>query len=308
MKKILHVICIVLLSQLSIAWNGHDLLTYHLVKSALPELMNKYVRITEYQYNESRAYNLMKTVVGDWCEDLDGWVATWQILKTYSCEPDMGMDEGLAISPLQFFPGVDSHVVRHAKIRIFNLDLFQGDESFYYFVRMSKIAFSRDDKYWGYRFLARALHYIEDLSQPYHNKIDTDDKVLQVLDANYRHFLRKCHYAYDLFLAYLFNINDRKLLDAIENTPPIPCKDEKELVKKVREFSISKFKTVHGEIKRLFEHILWKRKVKMEDFQIADAKGQLEVLKEVTYQVISNFAGHTKYFLRKFMKEVRELN
>jgi len=76
MKKILHVICIVLLSQLSIAWNGHDLLTYHLVKSALPELMNKYVRITEYQYNESRAYNLMKTVVGDWCEDLDGWVAT----------------------------------------------------------------------------------------------------------------------------------------------------------------------------------------------------------------------------------------
>lgn len=39
------------------------------------------------------------------------------------------------------------------------------------FTELSKWAFSRGHSYWGYRFAGWALHYIQDLTQPYHSSV-----------------------------------------------------------------------------------------------------------------------------------------
>ncbi|TGM55155.1 hypothetical protein EHQ91_09440 [Leptospira biflexa] len=39
------------------------------------------------------------------------------------------------------------------------------------FTELSKLAFSKGHPYWGYRFAGWALHYIQDLTQPYHSSV-----------------------------------------------------------------------------------------------------------------------------------------
>lgn len=41
----------------------------------------------------------------------------------------------------------------------------------YQFLRLSRFAFQRGNEYWGYRFLGWGLHYIQDLTQPYHARV-----------------------------------------------------------------------------------------------------------------------------------------
>jgi len=75
-----------------------------------------------------------------------------------------------------------------------------------YFFEMAKIAFKKNDYYWGFRFTARALHYLQDVSQPYHTypapldvifKKYFNVKKLTILVAN-------AHYGYEDFNEYLF--------------------------------------------------------------------------------------------------------
>jgi hypothetical protein len=75
-----------------------------------------------------------------------------------------------------------------------------------HFFEMSKIAFGKGDNYWGFRFAARAIHYLEDLSQPYHTypaplnvlfKKFFNVKKLTVLVTN-------AHYGYEDFNGHLF--------------------------------------------------------------------------------------------------------
>ncbi|PKP54900.1 hypothetical protein CVT91_17635 [Candidatus Atribacteria bacterium HGW-Atribacteria-1] len=75
-----------------------------------------------------------------------------------------------------------------------------------HFFEMSKIAFGKGDNYWGFRFAARAIHYLEDVSQPYHTypapldvlfKKFFNIKKLTVLVTN-------AHYGYEDFNGYLF--------------------------------------------------------------------------------------------------------
>ncbi len=39
------------------------------------------------------------------------------------------------------------------------------------FTRLAEFAFSKGHDYWGYRFLGWAMHYLEDLTQPYHSTL-----------------------------------------------------------------------------------------------------------------------------------------
>lgn len=39
------------------------------------------------------------------------------------------------------------------------------------FTRLAEFAFSKGHDYWGYRFMGWAMHYLEDLTQPYHSKL-----------------------------------------------------------------------------------------------------------------------------------------
>lgn len=108
-----------------------------------------------------------------------------EVLSLYSTDPDDGRDQNLPpISPDQKWfgshSGPDSQAFRHIEKAPFDIqhplntfgfpfrsigEATQRAEIYY---QLSLLAFSLEEDYWGWRFLAGCLHYLEDLHQPYH--------------------------------------------------------------------------------------------------------------------------------------------
>ncbi|MBI3556432.1 MAG: hypothetical protein HY074_09235 [Deltaproteobacteria bacterium] len=111
-----------------------------------------------------------------------------EVISIYSDEPDWNMDddvpqlrgkgiaeagEGTATRTLRHFWyegensfgvdfGKDQHTDRRAQL----------------FYELALIAFEVHEPYWGYRFIANALHYIQDMTQPYHTKALISDSLI----------------------------------------------------------------------------------------------------------------------------------
>ena len=108
-----------------------------------------------------------------------------EILSTYSDEPDWGMDQDLftiedyGYGPVAF--GSRTGLSSQAQFHMAFLHepswvtlLWPGLNRSFMEVRidlclaLSRLAFDSRADYWGWRFLAWAAHYIQDLTQPYH--------------------------------------------------------------------------------------------------------------------------------------------
>ncbi|WP_231556573.1 MULTISPECIES: hypothetical protein [unclassified Thermotoga] len=306
-------------------------MTYYIVKDIVPDEM---VTITPYNYQENRVYNLSKLVLEDVCgQDTisawegailppnpppeDGKVPAWQILTVYSSEPDWGMDQGIDFPPyvklVKNITKMDLNttaVHRHSKWSILGLEFFEADKSFYYFHDMAKEAFKRGDRYWGYRFLARALHYIEDLSQPYHNKpADVGEIIKALWNGSIRTMMENAHYAYDRFLAYLIYSGDAETISTIENAKPVFVESEWHLVQKVRKIALDYFTIVHEEIKRLFGEKLYKKVGTVsfiDEYRKMEECNQLDTLKKHTLSILSRVSSLLKGYLISFLFKVGE--
>lgn len=119
------------------------------------------------------------------------------ILSTYSDEPDWGMDQEL-FSDNQYpqlwkteyammggRSGLSSQSFRHMYWREFywkhplqsfklpleklNSPMGEAPRRAEIFMKLAKLAFSKNIPYWGWRFMANSLHYIEDVAQPFHS-------------------------------------------------------------------------------------------------------------------------------------------
>jgi len=173
---------------------AHDVLTYMCARSVgfEPEM----VKITQYSYGDvdKGPYNACfppemregkrPTVTGadplydenEYYADFvrytrpdNGYVPGLEVLALYSAEPDWGMDYDLKLSPLQKLTG-GSQGYRHLRYGLFFLRAGVAHLRAVYFTEMARTAFRRDDPYWGIRFSARAIHYIEDILTPVHAK------------------------------------------------------------------------------------------------------------------------------------------
>jgi len=117
-----------------------------------------------------------------------------EILGYYSTDPDDGRDQDLFVrdekgTPQYAYPdqkwfgfarGSNSQAFRHIEKPPFRLDhpvatfgfplrkLGEASRRAEIYHRMSLLAFALGEDYWGWRFLANAFHYLEDLHQPYH--------------------------------------------------------------------------------------------------------------------------------------------
>jgi ABC-type multidrug transport system fused ATPase/permease subunit len=66
--------------------------------------------------------------------------------------------------------GMDAHTVRTlAPLRV------------YQFSTLASLAFRTDHPYWGWRFAGIALHYVQDLTQPYHANLQSNDTSLRFM-------------------------------------------------------------------------------------------------------------------------------
>jgi hypothetical protein len=125
----------------------------------------------------------------DWVQRFDRVdgreVQAKEVLITHSDEPDWGFDQGLfghkeygyGELPYGKMEGVASQAPFHMLFRHENpvinavapeLRDGMGIERFELFRRLAGFAFQSSHPYWGLRFTAWALHYVQDLTQPYH--------------------------------------------------------------------------------------------------------------------------------------------
>jgi hypothetical protein len=119
-----------------------------------------------------------------------------QVLSLYSAEPDWGMDSGLKLSPVQALTG-GSQGYRHLRYGLFFFRAGVVHRMALHYFDLARIAFNRSDTYWGVRFSARAIHYIEDLLTPVHTKPFTE-----------MFFFKKILHAKDLyFITYNYHLN-----------------------------------------------------------------------------------------------------
>lgn len=323
MKRILSsFLALLIFATSSLSWSGHAAYTYYLIQD-IPNI-DKLVAITEYSYKEDREYNLEFLILEDvagkrkFIDVPDGidippdppptnnQIPVWQILSIYSPEPDFGMDEGLKLHSLQGLIG-DSQGVRHMRYKIGILKAFEADKSFLYFVDMSKQAFENGDEYWGYRFLARAIHYIQDLSQPYHNSPGTFfEMVGAAFSKNKANQLNNAHYLMDDYLIYLLFYSDNAAKEVIMGAQPIYFDSYENYVKEVMNYTLDKFPTIHKEIKNVFGEKL-ESPVTLVDIENADKAGKLVKIKSETLSILSYSSSVIKGFLLDFLNSVGEI-
>ena len=112
-------------------------------------------------------------------------IRAFEVLSTFSDEPDWGMDQDLFLvreysygpRPFGSATGVSSQAPFHMAFlhesRLAGIVLPRLAKSFMaeridIFLALAKLAFEKGIDYWGWRFLAWAMHYLQDLTQPYH--------------------------------------------------------------------------------------------------------------------------------------------
>lgn len=253
------------------AWARHDQMTEEILEDVDWLEGFSAVTVTEYSYDDSSIsetelryfsesqeelgpdefyyhalYEPVKFFEG---AEIGSQMSAKQILVEFSDEPDWELDQNLELSWLQKFHG-ESQGYRHMYYPswTFHLPLVffpQGKtpERVEHFYGLSKDAFDRGDTYWGFRFLARAMHYVQDMAQPYHTRQlywrfislrSPYDGTVQMI-KNY-------HFAYESYIANLLRLEQQgaepeRFVSAIRSGTVIDVDNPADLVKQIARMS-----------------------------------------------------------------------
>jgi len=166
-----------------------------------------------------------------------------QLLADFSDEPDWEIDQKLDLSWMQPFSG-ESQGYRHMYYPAWTFHVLMGfypqgqtPERATHFYNMAKVAFANKDTYWGFRFLARALHYTQDMAQPYHTRqfywkfVSTKDPFYGTIQT-----IKNYHFTYESYQANLFRLEQqgempKRLVNAVHYSLPVEVSSPEELVK-----------------------------------------------------------------------------
>jgi hypothetical protein len=103
----------------------------------------------------------------------------FEVLRVYSDEPDHQLDDDVARlrgvgAAGKTAGGIATRSLRHFWYKgeiHYGVDFGAGQETdrrMQLYTELALVAFEVGEPYWGYRFMANALHYIQDLTQPFH--------------------------------------------------------------------------------------------------------------------------------------------
>ncbi len=157
------------------AWERHDLMTRVILRNAswldlhknfavLPASGSECVKCDKDSYNPDYIPLFVDRLPGD-------KTSAREVLVRYIDEPDWGMDEALTLSPIQALAG-GSKGYRHQYYYYVTgvARVGEAPERVTHFYDLAIEAYAAGDKYWAFRHLARALHYLQDMGQPLHTR------------------------------------------------------------------------------------------------------------------------------------------
>ncbi|MBC7319583.1 hypothetical protein H5T89_02960 [bacterium] len=220
-------ISLLLLPQYLFAWNIHGEMT-RIVLDSLPWI-NRYrdITITQYSYNDDSIYNpnyKISYIEGKIGEKTDAKT----ILSLYVDEPDWGMDDGLSLNSAQVLTG-GSQGWRHQYFLLFGgfLRLGEAPNRALHFYNMARLAFEKNDPYWGFRFLARSLHYLQDLTMPLHASPGPVFTLLRNIGdiSGVTNMVSNHHYALEDYQEYQIKKRNLLYIKALRNAEPLKVDD-----------------------------------------------------------------------------------
>lgn len=198
------------------AWQRHDLVTEASIANLDWLKLYDHILVTPYTYQDPDAYDphFQPSYLGP---GIAHFTTARDILITYSDEPDWNMDTGLQLSGLQSLMG-GSQGYRHQYYQfLFGLlHIGVAPSRGQHFYDMAQIAFNKGDRYWGFRFLARMLHYMQDVNQPYHTRPILYSWIWESgFSLRYLvHLGKNLHFAYETYVAI-------HLLQQLQSKPPV---------------------------------------------------------------------------------------
>jgi hypothetical protein len=223
---------IIALPKEAFAWGGHKELTYYTIREI--EWIKEYkdIKITPYTYTDSDGENpnyIISYKEGNTGDTIDSLT----ILTTYCEEPDWDLDKN--VDSLLFRGmrciGLDSSHWRHGYWVICEglIELGGAVDRIEHYTNMSILAFKKKDLYWGFRFLARAIHYLEDITQPQHTYPVPPKLILDylfntnklIVVASNHHFALEGYQGYNILIGYPPFVN------AITSAKPMEVEDLK---------------------------------------------------------------------------------
>jgi hypothetical protein len=215
------------------AWGGHKEVTYYCLRDI--EWLKEFndIKITPFNYQDpdkrTSPYEVpyKEGAIGDSTSALD-------ILTIYCEEPDWELDKNVDsfLFKLLGYIGLDSSSWRHGYWVIGPVKLGGAPDRFIYFYNMSILAFKNNDYYWGFRFLARCLHYIEDVTQPQHT-YPVPYKVILKNHFNPKRIIpiaSNHHFTLERYQAYQCRTGYPKFINAIVSAKPAEVKDLRDFI------------------------------------------------------------------------------
>ncbi|HEY9854364.1 MAG TPA: hypothetical protein V6D05_01415 [Stenomitos sp.] len=249
----------------AMAWADHDLLTREILRPVTWLNAYRHIKVTKWTYGEVEKGPISPDFKPVYIDKLVGETTNArEILIRYVDEPDWGLDEKLELSPLQTLAG-GSKGYRHQCYHFLNgaLEVGEAPKRAKAYYELARIAFRKHDPYWGFRYLARSIHYMEDMGQPYH----TNPMRLSYLwDAkfNLKSLTTLCsnmHYYYEFFVSYQLRkqaaAGKGKWIGAIQDAEPGDVFDPEAAASALGDFSSEN----SGKLLEACDHF-WPKRVK----------------------------------------------
>lgn len=150
------------------AWNSHGACTVIMISDQ--DWLKQYdtITVTAWSYEDVDNAPIGPDFTLRYIEGQPGTVTSaTTILTNYADEPDWKMDQDLKLSSFQVLTG-GSQGWRHQYYGLGWLRLGTAPARAQYFFDLAGKAKEKGDLYWTFRYLARSMHYVQDLTQPYH--------------------------------------------------------------------------------------------------------------------------------------------
>lgn len=310
MKKriiFLGILFLILISPI-FSWSAHREMTEIILKDyAWLKNYNK-IKVTPYTYNDPSPYNPAYAIpyrgekIGDTIDAIT-------IITRYVTEPDNGMDENLNLNSMQKLTGGSSGWRHQYYIALKGiLKLGEAPKRIIHFWNLAKEAFQKKDYYWGFRFFAYSLHYLQDLTQPFHaypmplgNVIKNIFNLEKVITQGENH-----HYTLEDYQEYQILNKNPAYIETLKKAKPYKTENPEEAGIKAAWTSRNDAGKLFEIQSKYFKEINETKNYKApKDLFMRNSSTLKEEYDKIILRNLENFAGYTKGYI-EFLKEFLE--
>lgn len=297
-----------------LGWNGHETITLYALRN-VPEL-SRFSRIMPKSYSyediDKDKYNPkfeIKYVAGEGM----GPLSALQILTSYASEPDWDLDTGLSIHPLQALTG-GSQGWRHQRYLLFNglVRVGAAPQRAAHFYELSLEAYKRGDFYWAFRFLARALHYVQDCGQPLHSLPIPERDLISRYKLNMervQNIGKNVHYNLEAFIRYHLNSRTPKLMQAIEGKNYPEIDDVRQAASELNEIARGYAERQYRLTIEIWPRLEENREINLGrgDFTGAGPKEKVDDLLDIVAKTLQETAYYSRGLIHKFFHDISQV-